>query len=272
MTKNAIVICTVDDYIAPPLILSREVTAKEASWSQGEYLEPVDLCAAFTISAPPPERIGVYANQPNLLADRHRRVCSLFWKLALLATVVQLLFVFVFSSHLVLRQNLVLSPFAEDTTLNTQEFALRSRARALLVRHSTDVDNNWLALTTTLVEKNTGEAFRGVQEISHYKGVDDGESWSEGTRDDAIVFKSIPAGNYYLVVEYELGTDKRAAVSDTVEVVRNPAGWSNYVLVLIFLSVFPLFSRWRRNAFETKRWSESDLGGGDADSDAGGDD
>jgi hypothetical protein len=39
--------CVVDDYICPPLMLSREVTAKEASWSQAEYLKPADLCAAF---------------------------------------------------------------------------------------------------------------------------------------------------------------------------------------------------------------------------------
>ena len=258
--------CTLEDYVCPPLMLSREVTDKEASWSQGEYLEAADLCAAFRITAPPPKRTGVYANQPNPLAERHRGVCRLFWKLALLATVVQLLFVFFLASHLVLKQRLVLSPFAEDTTLTTQAFVLNSRARALLVRHSTDVENNWLGLTTTLVEKNTGEAFQGVQEISHYKGVDDGESWSEGARDDEIIFRSVPPGTYYLVVEYELGTDRRAAVSDTVEVVRNPAGWSNYGLLLIFLALFPLFSRWRTAAFEARRWSESDLGGDSGDS------
>ena len=105
-----------------------------------------------------------------------------------------------------------------------------------------------------------------MQEISHYKGVDDGESWSEGARDDEIIFRSVPPGTYYLVVEYELGTDRRAAVSDTVEVVRNPAGWSNYGLLLIFLALFPLFSRWRTAAFEARRWSESDLGGDSGDS------
>jgi hypothetical protein len=30
--------CTVDDYVCPPRMLSREVTAKEANWSQAEYL------------------------------------------------------------------------------------------------------------------------------------------------------------------------------------------------------------------------------------------
>ena len=131
------------------------------------------------------------------------------------------------------------------------------------MRHATDVTNNWLSLSTTLVEKNTGESYQGEQEVSHYKGVDDGESWSEGSPSEEMVFKAVPAGTYYLVIEYELGTDDAAAVVDTLEVVRNPTVWSNFVLLLIFLAIFPLISRWRRNAFEARRWSESDLGGKD---------
>jgi ribosomal protein S27E len=260
--------CAVDDYVCPPLMLSREVTDKEAGWSQAEYLEPAELCAAFRIQAPPPKRIGVYANQPNPLAERHRRVCRLFWQLALAATVVQLAFAFLFASQLVLRQRLVLSPLNDEATLTSQEFVLNSRARALLVRHGTSLVNNWVSLSTTLVEKTTGESYLGVQEISHYKGIDEGESWSEGSPSEEMVFKAVPPGNYYLVIEYELGTDNAEALVDTLEVVRNPTGWSNFLLLLIFLAVFPLVSRWRRNAFEARRWSESDLGGGQDDGEA----
>jgi hypothetical protein len=116
--------------------------------------------------------------------------------------------------------------------------------------------------------KTTGESYLGVQEISHYKGIDEGESWSEGSPSEEMVFKAVPPGNYYLVIEYELGTDNAEAVVDTLEVVRNPTGWSNFLLLLIFLAVFPLVSRWRRNAFEARRWSESDLGGGQDDGEA----
>ncbi|MFZ4535001.1 DUF4178 domain-containing protein [Propionivibrio sp.] len=262
--------CLVEDYICPPLMLSREVTDKEASWSESDYLEPEALCAAFKIKATAPARIGVFANQPNPLIERHRGVFSLFWKLALAATVVQLAFVFIFASHLVLKQQLVLSPFNEEATLTTQEFTLPSRAKSLRVRHSTDVENNWVDITTTLVEKKTGEAYQGAQEVSYYRGVDDGESWSEGNKDDAIAFKDIPPGTYYLTIEYELGKDRVDAVADTVAVVRNPVTWSNYVFVMIFLVLFPLYSRWRRSAFEAKRWNESDLGGGE-ESDSGND-
>jgi hypothetical protein len=110
-----------------------------------------------------------------------------------------------------------------------------------------------------LVERNTGQAYTAIQEISHYKGVDEGESWSEGSPSDEIVFRAVPAGTYYLVIDYELGKDNPRTAADKLEVVRNPAAWSNYVLTLVFLSGFPLLSRWRRNAFESRRWSESDF-------------
>ena len=188
----------------------------------------------------------------------------------LAATLVQLAFVFVLSSNSVLRQQLVMAAHNVEGSLTTKEFKLKSHAQALRLRHTTDIDNNWVGITSTLVEKNTGEAYQGSQEIGFYRGVDEGESWSEGAREDAIVFKDIPAGDYYLNIEFELGNDRNYvrdySIVDTVELTRNPVGWSNYVLVLILLTAFPLISRWRRNAFESKRWDESDLGG-EADDD-----
>ena len=258
--------CFVEDYICPPRMLSRELTDKEVTWSEGEYLEPEGLRAAFGIAAPAPKRIGVYANQPNPLAERHRGVWRLFWPLVLAATCIQLFFFFFVSSHVVLEQTLTIAA-DNDEALTTNAFVLPDAVRSLRVRHNTNIDNNWVGLNTTLVEKNTGEAYQGAQEISYYSGSDGGESWSEGSRDDAIAFHNVPAGTYYLNVEYELGSDRadRSSVVDTIEVIRNPVPWSNYVLVILFLLAFPLFSRWRRNAFEAERWNESDLGGDDSD-------
>ena len=158
--------CLVEDYVCPPLMLSRELTDKEVMWSEGEYLEPGALCAAFGIAAPPPKQIGVYANQPNPLVERHRGVWQLFWPLAFVATCVQLFFVFFISSQVVLKQPVVLSALNDDGALTSTEFVLSEAVRSLRIRHSTDIDNNWVGLNTTLVEKNTGEAYQGAQEIS----------------------------------------------------------------------------------------------------------
>lgn len=250
--------CDTDDYIAPPFMLSREYTQKEVTWSLAEYVDADEVRAAFRTTMPLPSPVGVYANQVNPWEERHRGICRLFWKLAGVALLLQLAFVFVFAS-VVLQHRFVASPSQDEITVKSPEFVLKSEARTLVVRHRTDIDNNWLSLTTTLVEKNSGKAWLGLQEISHYSGVDGGESWSEGSKGDEIVFKGVPAGTYYLAIDYELGTDRSRSVVDTIEVERNAPGWSNFVLLMIALVAFPLFSRSWRSAFETRRWSESAL-------------
>jgi hypothetical protein len=259
--------CETVDYVSPPYMLSREKSDKEVSWSLGEYLPAADLEAAFKLESPLPAAVGVYANQPNPGIERHRGVCKLFWKFALVATLLQLAFVFLGVAGVVLKHRLVFAPTQDEVTVTTPEFVLKSEARTLRVSHQTDIANNWLSLTTTLVDKNSGQAWLGMQEIAHYSGVDDGESWSEGSKGDEIVFKRVPPGTYYLAIDYEVGNDRRASVVDNIEVVRNAPGWSNYVLMLIFLAAFPLVSRSLRNGFETKRWSESGVADTDDEDD-----
>ena len=48
------------------------------------------------------------------------------------------------------------------------------------------------------------------------------------------------------------------AVRDVIEVYSGGAGWSNFVMVMLFLIIFPFFTFMRRAAFETSRWAESD--------------
>ena len=252
----------VDDYIAPPLLLSREVTKKEVSWSLSEYLEPKDVCSAFGIKGTPPERVGVYANQPNPLVAQSKKVTRLFWVLLVLATLLQLIFVSGISGE-VLREELLFTP-GEDEALSTKEFTLPEQ-QSLALTHIANLSNDWVGITTTLIEKNTGQTYQGHQELAYFHGVDDGESWSEGSRAETIVFKNIPAGVYYLDVDFELDEKRTQPLSDTVRLEVNSPGWSNYVLLLIFLGFFPIQARYKRSRFETRRWLESDLGDDDDD-------
>jgi hypothetical protein len=87
--------------------------------------------------------------------------------------------------------------------------------------------------------------------------VDGGESWSEGSRNDEVVFKAVPPGTYYLTVDADLPPDRPVA-RDSLEVVRDAPVWSNLVLVLVFLALFPVLAWLRWNAFETRRWADSD--------------
>lgn len=246
------------DYVAPPLMLSRESTASDLSWSQGLYVAPAVIRDAFKLSASLPEPIGVYANQPNPWDETHRRVCRLFWKLALLAVLLQVFFVLVAGGKPLLRQELAFSPQLAGESVVTGEFEVRDKPRKLTVRNTTTLDNNWIGLEMMLVNKASGAAWPATRELSYYSGRDGGESWSEGSRDDEVVFRDVPPGTYYLTLDPDLAPDKPVAVRDTLEVLSGGAGWSNFVMVLIFLAIFPIFTRLRHAAFEAGRWAESD--------------
>jgi len=246
------------DYVAPPLMLSRESTANDLTWSQGFYVEPAVLAEAFKLSGKLPTPIGVFANQPNPWGDSHQRICKLFWKLALLAIVLQLFFVFIASGKQLLRQDLNFSPQMAEETLVTREFEIRDKPRKITVRNTASLDNNWIGLDMTLVNKATGAAWPAARELAYYYGRDGGESWSEGSRDDEVVFLNIPPGTYYLAVDPEMAPEKPVPVHDTIEVFTGGAGWSNFIMVMLFLVIFPVFTRLRFAAFEARRWAESD--------------
>ena len=260
------------DYVAPPLMLSRESTDNDLNWSLGTYVAPEAIASAFKLSGRMVAPVGVYANQPNPWAESRRRAWGLFWKLALAAVVLQVLFALIGGGKTLLRQELAFSPQAGDETLVTREFEVKGKPRKLTVRNSTSLDNSWIGLDLMLVNKTTGEAWPVTRELAYYYGRDGGESWSEGSRDDAVVFRDIPPGTYYLTVDPEIAPEKQVPVHDAIEVSSGGSGWSNFIMIMLALALFPIFAHIRHAAFETGRWAESDHAPVASSNDSDGDD
>lgn len=263
--------CRVLDYVAPPLMLSRESTSNDLNWSLGTYVAPETIAEAFQLKGRMIAPVGVYANQPNPWEETHRRVCRLFWKLALAAVLLQVFFAFIGGGRTLLRQDFVFSRQMAEETVVSRDFEVRGKPRKITVRNTTSLDNNWIGLDLMLVNKATGQAWPTTRELAYYYGSDGGESWSEGSRDDEVVFLDIPPGTYYLTVDPELAPEKPVPVRDVIEVSSGAAGWSNFVMVMLFLAVFPFFTRLRHAAFEAARWSESDHAPASSDSSDGDD-
>lgn len=245
------------DFIAPPKSLSRESSPNETTWSVGEYLPAEEVSAAFKLKPALAAGDGIGMIQPNPRIESHRRTCANFWKLLPLAIVAQLLWVFLLGGRTLLDQRLVFQP-RDQEPVTSQVFHLDSAARNLVLRQDTNLDNNWLGLSLTLVEKNSGRAWAAQSEVSYWHGVDGGESWSEGDRSGELVFNDIPAGAYYFVMDPEFSAEKPMAVTDRIRIIRDQAAWSNFFLLLIFLALFPMISRTRVSAFETERWKKAD--------------
>jgi len=269
----------VEDFIAPPRMLSRETSANEETVTLAEYLAPEELQQAFKLPPRLPAAVGVFANQPNPRAESNSKVWRRFWLFLAAALVVQVVSL-MRPSGLVFEQYLWFMP-GDDEPQMTREFRLPAAVPRLKIEHETNLSNNWVSLGLTLVNKDTGEAWQANRELSLYTGVETGvdengrwsETWHEGSYADAVVFADLPAGTYVLSEEAERGV-AGDPVRAKVKVSRPGPQWSTLGLLLAALASVPFYTYWRRRSFEVARWAESDhplvtvtWGGGDSDSD-----
>jgi hypothetical protein len=125
------------------------------------------------------------------------------------------------------------------------------------VTTSTDLQNNWIYLNYALINQDTGQAWDFGREVSFYSGYDSDGSWTEGSRNAAIVVPSVPPGQYYLRIEPEADT-VHPPVTYTVEVRRDVPVSSFYGIGFLALLIPAILITWRSASFEKSRWSESD--------------
>ncbi len=118
--------------------------------------------------------------------------------------------------------------------------------------------NHWLEVTASLVNEQTGRGYEVTRALEYYEGVEDGERWREGDRSANAVISGLPAGRYHL----NLYPGPEAGLGDTelvLELEQHTGFASNVVLILLLMSVLPLYQWARHGAFETSRWENSDF-------------
>jgi hypothetical protein len=256
----------VNDYTAPPFLLSSEGTAKDATWSLGTYVRGEALWRAFSVPENPPRPVGVYVNQPSPFAERRSKYWGMF-----VAAAALLLLVAVFraatSGRPVFDGRYVFDPASPNPAFVTEAFTLEGRPSSVAVSLDTNLSNNWMYVNLALINEQTNVALDFGRELEYYFGVEDGESWSSGSKSGRLVVPTVPAGRYYLRVEPEGDAANRVPISYSLHVKRDTPVWWLYGGALLLLAVPPLWITWRHSAFEQRRWAESDYGGGDEEDD-----
>jgi hypothetical protein len=117
-----------------------------------------------------------------------------------------------------------------------------------------------------LINDETGQTFDFGREVSYYHGYEDGESWTEGSRADAVTVPRVPPGRYFLRIEPE-GDRTSTPVQYRVAVIRDVPTSIWFFAALAFLAVPPILATWRSMAFESRRWQESDHASSSSSSD-----
>ena len=250
--------CAGRDFIAPPKILSCEETPAERVWSIGVYVSGAEVWQSFKLAGAPPRPVGVYLNQPSMLALASRELwtwCGIFVLLAL--TVMMLGYMFSGNQQVFQDSYQFKSGAREEASFVTPVFELKGRTSNVEVSTQTNLSNNWTYFNYALIDADSGRAFDFGRELSYYSGRDSDGAWSEGTRSDTATLPGIGAGHYYLRVEPEMAAGAEA-VRYEITVRRDVPLMSWFWLTAFLLLIPPVYTSFRRLSFERQRWMESD--------------
>lgn len=270
--------CT--DYVAPPRMLSAEISNNEIIWSVGDYIDAREIWAAFKLEGTPLPPVGVGANQPSPFSYIRRLwlQCWLFVSLAFLLT---LLFTMACPGSQVADRTFEYNANAKDHVQvippatpggGPQCFEVTGRTCNLEIKVWSDgIDNRWAWYPMILINDQTNEATEFALSTEYYHGVSEGESWSEGDRGATAVVPAVPAGRYYIITNPQSGTGSEPEKFNPnqptpgpvtfryqVTVKRDVTYWTFFWWVLFLLLPLPIIQGLRASAFENRRWEDSD--------------
>ncbi len=256
------------DYVAPPYILSKEVSrvytsdgklTGEINWSLGTYITPNQVEKAFGVSGLP-RPSGVAPNQPY----KYKWIYK-YWVIVFLISMVLGFSALLLSGSTkdVYSQQVNFQPLpnADGTQVFFSEpFEIEGRRNIRIIGES-QVNNTWIDLEGDLINEETGVVQSFPIGISYYAGVEEGESWTEGSRTDSTYTSSLPSGKYVLRLEAQWEKYQEPA-SVAIKVQQNVANGFNFVLLLIAITILPIIMGIYHINFERRRWRESMFGGG----------
>lgn len=247
---------TVNDYIAPPYILSEEKNGKEITWTAGEYIEPEVVQNAFDLTEPLPQRYGVAPNQIWPQEAAYRQVWQSFWICTLLVVLIQIISLKYADDRTIYTGNFHF-PSDNGEPQTSPEFEVPGSTGNLHFITQANVDNDWAGVDLELIDRDTGRVRSLSREVSYYHGYDDGY-WTEGNGSDEAEISDVPPGHYLLRIDAEKGNAYNRAFDTRLEIHRNVPNWKNCFVIEALLLLFPIIFWWWRATFEAERWSGGD--------------
>ena len=248
------------DYIAPPFGISKEVTrsgAKEISYSHARYMTRKEVESAFGVEdLPRPKGIGPMQPFPGPFLGKTWLL--MFVLLLVVATVVAVAKrgKTLFDSSWNLAE-VAPTPEAPNNVrvIFTDPFEVSGRDN-LVIEGAAAVDNSWLYVGGDFVQENSGALESFDLPLEYFHGVDQGERWSEGSKNKRVYISRPAKGRYALRLEtqWESGGNPPSL---RVRVREGVFRWTHLVLALIAISIFPVLAVIRRIRWEMNRWKES---------------
>ncbi len=247
----------VEEFVIPGCMISREQTNVNITWYKGEYIQPEIIKKEFKVESMP-EIIGVGAIQPFRGKFKTEGLRNLVILLVAIWGIAQLCFLWTAKEEIVFTQAFTINDSLNKKEIYSKPFDLKYGTTNAEVKVSTNIDNNWMYTAITLVNEKTGDLYDVDMEAEYYHGYEGGENWSEGENWVSKVISQVPEGRYYLIIYPEKPTNMASVFLD-ISVARDVFVFSNGLIILVILGIFPAFYFYRVKNFEKKRWYYSNF-------------
>jgi LSD1 subclass zinc finger protein len=250
------------EYVEPPESINTDETATEVTFTHGVMMSADEVKEAFRIRAPLPTAQGL---APAQLNPHKAKLGSQFtWAGIWSAVFCALLVVFsvLGDTRQFMRATFTVPSGVHSGTPEAQQFTdpftLDKKTPLEVELEVPNLSNEWLAVQLDLVNEASGEVISVSPETSYYSGVDDGESWSEGSRTQTKQTAEVDPGTYVLraTPTFEAPSSEPRTYTVTVKG-DSGVGLCCPFLVFLLLVAGPLATAWRSSSFETRRWNDA---------------
>ncbi|RYY97778.1 MAG: DUF4178 domain-containing protein [Chitinophagaceae bacterium] len=246
----------VSEYISPPELWSVEFDQRgDVTWFHGRHLESREVGAAFGVNDLLPRQNGVGAVQPLFYIDVYKLVAASFVGLLLLL-IVHWGIGSTLQDRVLYNETLY---FTGSDTVNaaSPEILLQKGSSNVAFKIYAPVENSWVAVEASLIDKRTGKEYGVEKGVEYYAGYSDGEHWTEGSRTEHAYLTAVPAGTYFLQLRALRESLYNSAPSVSVEARYDVPSTRNVVIPFLLLLIWPIVQYIRVNTNEKKRWSNS---------------
>ncbi|XHR98797.1 hypothetical protein ACFB49_03900 [Sphingomonas sp. DBB INV C78] len=249
------------DYVRPNWMLSWEGSGAEDSWTLSELLKAGEVKREFGAGL----SAGMFSGLPPMPHQPSPYAGALKPALAFAAIAIVALFVLTMmfgGSQRAVTETVTIEPDRPGRSITVGPITLTRRQAVTIAAQAPALDNAWVDLDYSLVDRATQESFDAYGLAERYSGYDSDGSWTEGSRTAATKMAMLPAGTYDLLVDAEAHnwTGQMREVQVQVTVNRGARFWSNLILAMLFVIIPVGIMLWRHLKFENARLAESDRG------------
>jgi hypothetical protein len=237
-------------------MVSVERDADEIEYFQGQYFTPQQIRAAFHLKEHLPRPTGVHPAQPFVRRSTAKALMIIGFLFALV-NLILLLGSVAQEGRPIFTQKFTSQDYQAETM--SRPFTVGPHDGTIMaMAMQAPLNNSWLAFEVGLVDDQDRVVEEMEGDIAYYHGVEDGESWSEGSRSNTRYFKAPPAGTYRLILKGNCGSGETGPCRGELLTITLSQGATlsrYFLMVFIFSALFPFYETMRKYVFEARRWA-----------------